>query len=158
MSVLQSLAGACLALLIAAAPALAFLPDERLPDPAQEARARALSKELRCLVCQNESIDSSNAELAQDLRVIVRERIAAGDTDREVLAFVVARYGDYVLMRPRLKGQTLLLWFGPALLLLVGAGAAMLFIRGQANARTRPLSVDEEAELARVLKDAEDNA
>ena len=158
MSARARLASAVLALFVAlfmgfAGPVWAFLPNERLPDPVQEARARALSKELRCLVCQNENIDSSNAELARDLRLIVRERIAAGDTDREVLDYVVARYGDYVLMRPRLKGETLLLWFAPAFLLLAGGGAAVWFIRAQARSRTRPFSAEEEADLSRVLKD-----
>src|SRR5262245_8738528 len=103
--------------LCALTPAGAVEPGEMLKDPALEARARRLSQELRCVVCQNQSIDESNAPLAHDLRVIVRERLAAGDSDAQVLAFVEARYGEFVLLRPRLKPQTLLLWLAPLLLL-----------------------------------------
>lgn len=109
-----------------AGPALAVEPGEKLADPKLEQRARALSAELRCLVCQNQSIDDSNAELARDLRIVVRERIAAGDSDREVMDFVVERYGDFVLLRPPFKPSTLLLWFAP-LLVLVGAVAFAFF-------------------------------
>ena len=115
-------------------PARAVQPDEILKNPALETRARKISQELRCLVCQNQSIDDSNAELARDLRVIVRERIAAGDSDGQVLAFVEKRYGEFVLLRPRLAPHTLVLWLAP-LLLLLGA-AAVLFRR----ARWRPAS------------------
>lgn len=104
-----------------------------LKDPALEARARHISQELRCLVCQNQSIDDSNAELARDLRVLVRERLAAGDSDAAVLAFIEARYGEFVLLRPRLSWHTLALWLTPFLLL---AGAAVALFR---NARWRPL-------------------
>ena len=125
---------ASIALVLALTPAHAVQPDEVLKDPALEARARSISQELRCLVCQNQSIDDSNAELARDLRVIVRERIAAGDSDGQVLAFVEKRYGEFVLLRPRLAPHTLVLWLAP-LLLLLGA-AAVLFRR----ARWRPAS------------------
>src|SRR5471032_2028905 len=111
------------ALLLALAgpsPAGAVQPDEILPDPALEARARALSKELRCMVCQNESIDDSDAPLAHDLRVLVRERITAGDTDNQVLDFLVARYGEFVLLKPRLSWHTAALWVLPPAVLLVG--------------------------------------
>jgi cytochrome c-type biogenesis protein CcmH len=99
------------------------LPAERLADPALEARARALSQELRCLVCQNQSIDDSNADLAHDLRVLVRERLVAGDSDANVLAYLTSRYGDYVLLRPPVKPATWALWFGPPALLLAGLAA-----------------------------------
>jgi cytochrome c-type biogenesis protein CcmH len=116
------LAAALLALIVIFTPAQAVEPGEMLKDPALEARARHISQELRCLVCQNQSIDDSNAELARDLRVLVRERLAAGDSDAAVLAFVEARYGEFVLLRPRLSLHTALLWSAPLLLL---AGAAL---------------------------------
>ena len=116
-----------LAILFLISPAHAVQPDEILKDPAFEARARHISQELRCLVCQNQSIDDSNAELARDLRVIVRERITAGDTDSQVLAFVEKRYGEFVLLRPRLAPHTLLLWLTP--LLLLGVVATVLYRR-----------------------------
>ena len=121
-----------LALLLAAAGAgHAVEPSEMLKDPALEARARAISKDLRCLVCQNQSIDDSNADLAHDLRLIVRERLTAGDSDQQVIAYLVARYGDFVLLDPPFKAKTLLLWGGPALVLLLGAGAIALAYRRQ---------------------------
>ncbi len=111
-----------LGLMWAAAPnALAVQPDEVLTDPALEARARVLSKELRCMVCQNQSIDDSDAPLARDLRLLVRERLVAGDTDAQVLDYLVARYGEFVLLKPRLNSRTMLLWFMPILVLLIGA-------------------------------------
>ena len=111
--------------LLCASPALAVQPDEILPDPALEARARELSRELRCMVCQNQSIDDSDAPLARDLRLLVRERLKAGDSDAQVLDFLTARYGEFVLLKPRLRWDTALLWFAPALVLLVGAGALL---------------------------------
>jgi cytochrome c-type biogenesis protein CcmH len=144
------------ALMLAAAPARAVVdPDEMLKDPAQEARARALSKQLRCLVCQNQSIDDSNAPLARDLRRLVRERIAKGDTDAQVIAFLVARYGDFVLLKPPVGPGTWLLWFGPGLFLL--GGAAFLWRRARLAQSRRedapaPLSDAERAALDRVLK------
>jgi len=134
------------------APAWAVLPDEILKDPALEARARHISRELRCLVCQNQSIDDSNAELARDLRIIVRERLSAGDSDGEVLAFVEKRYGQFVLLRPRFGLQTLLLWLAPVLLL---AGAVIVLIRrGRSQAGTpeaTPLTSAEQARLDELL-------
>ncbi|MBX9592473.1 MAG: cytochrome c-type biogenesis protein CcmH [Hyphomonadaceae bacterium] len=124
---------AVLCVLLILTPVHAVEPGEMLQDPALEARARKISQELRCVVCQNQSIDDSNAPLAHDLRVIVRERLTAGDTDGEVLAFVEARYGAFVLLRPRFKLETLLLWLTP--LLLLGA-AALLLLRAR---RRRPL-------------------
>ena len=106
-------------------PAFAVEPDEVLDDPALEARARALSSELRCVVCQSESIDDSNAPLAKDLRLLVRERLRAGDSDAEVIAFIRARYGDYVLLKPPVQGNTLVLWLTP---LALGMGAALILL------------------------------
>lgn len=124
-----------ISLMLAAGPALAVRPGEQLADPAQEARARRLSTELRCLVCQNQSIDDSDASLAVDLRRIVRERIAAGDSDQAIRDFLVARYGEFVLLKPTLSLQTILLWGLPGVALLLGAGAALsLFRRGRGGA------------------------
>jgi len=120
---------ACVAAMALSSPVLAVDPDEQLADPVLEARARAVSKTLRCVVCQSQSIDDSNASLAKDLRIIVRERIAAGDTNAQVTAYVVERYGDYVLLAPPLRGRTLLLWAAPLLFLLVGGGVAVVVIR-----------------------------
>jgi cytochrome c-type biogenesis protein CcmH len=139
------------------APAHAVEPGEMLQDPALEARARHISQELRCLVCQNQSIDDSNAELARDLRVLVRERLAAGDTDAAVLTFVEARYGEFVLLRPRLRWHTLLLWLTPLLLL---AGAAYALLRHTrrrlsptgAAPEPAPLSAAEQERLDELLK------
>jgi cytochrome c-type biogenesis protein CcmH len=136
--------------------AFAVMPDERLADPALEARARAISSQLRCLVCRNETIDDSSADLAHDLRVLVRERLQAGDSDRQVIAFVTARYGDYVLLNPPVKPETYLLWFGPAILLvLAGAGAALHVRRRRAaaEATAAPLSEEERRRLAALLQE-----
>ena len=145
-----------LILLLAALPAAAAIePGEMLDDPALEARARTLSKEIRCLVCQSESIDTSNADLARDLRILVRERLKAGDTDQEVLDYLVARYGDYVLLRPPLKLETVLLWFGPFIALFLGAGVVLSFARrgrGNADQEVAPLSAEERTRLARLLE------
>src|SRR5437899_9801100 len=119
-----------LALMLVASPrAVAVQPDEVLSDAALETRARTLSKELRCMVCQNQSIDDSDAPLARDLRVLVRERLQAGDSDREVTDFLVARYGEFVLLKPRFSAHTALLWLGPAAVLLIGALG--LFVLGR---------------------------
>ena len=135
--------------------AVAVTPAERLPDPALEARARVLSQELRCLVCQNETIDESNADLAHDLRVLVRERLVAGDSDRQVLDYLVKRYGDYVLLKPPVKPETYALWFGaPALLALGGIGLVLAQRRRRSAADpAAPLSAEEEARLQRLLKE-----
>jgi cytochrome c-type biogenesis protein CcmH/NrfF len=126
-----------------------------LADPALEARARDLSKGLRCLVCQNQSIDDSDADLARDLRIILRERLTAGDSDAQVIAFLTARYGDFVLLRPPVKPETYALWFGPvAVLLLAVAGVAMwLRRRGAAPAEPAPLTQDEQTRLAALARD-----
>ena len=137
---------------LVASAAHAIEPGERLSDPGQEARARALSAGLRCLVCQNQSIDDSNAPLARDLRLIVREQIAAGRSDKEVLDFVVARYGEFVLLRPPLGWHTLLLWLAPLLILLAAAMAIVMRMRAP-RAATPPLTPEEQARLDRILKD-----
>lgn len=118
-----------LVLLLTITSARAVNPDEMLPDPALEARARTIGQELRCLVCQNQSIDDSDATLARDLRVLVRERLTKGDSDQQVLDFVVARYGNYVLLKPPFQTDTLLLWLLPFGLMVVGLGAAFLYLR-----------------------------
>jgi len=143
-----------LLLLLLAAPAMAVLPDERLADPALEARARAISHDLRCVVCQNESVDDSNAPLARDIRLLLRERIVAGDTDDQAVQFLVARYGDFVLLRPPLRADTWLLWFGPFAVLALGAGAILLTLRRRAAiAAPPPLSAEEQARLDRLMRE-----
>lgn len=146
--------GALLVAGLTAASAFAVQPDEMLADPALEARAREISRDLRCLVCQNQSIDDSDASLARDLRILLRQRIAAGDSDEQARQFLVDRYGDYVLLKPPFKKTTLVLWFGPLLLLLGGAGAAIAVYRQR---RLKPaadtLSPEEKARLDRLLKD-----
>lgn len=136
-----------------AGAAHAVEPHEVMSDPKLEARARVLSQELRCLVCQNQSIDDSNAELARDLRVLVRERLAAGDSDKQVLAFVEARYGEFVLLRPPFNARTLLLWLTP--LLFLGVAGYLVFRRSSAHAAaaaTAPLSAEEQRRLDQLLK------
>lgn len=140
------------------AAVLAVEPGEALDDPALEQRARDLSLGLRCLVCQNQSIDDSNAPLAKDLRLLVRDRLKAGDSDGEVIDYVVARYGEFVLLRPRFSWRTLALWLGPFLLLAGGAFAIYRAQRRSANAepaRTAPvaLSSAEKRKLAKLLKE-----
>jgi len=133
-------------------PALALTPDEQLKDPALEARARAISAELRCLVCQNQSIDDSEAPLAMDLRTLVREQLTAGKSDTQVLDYIVERYGQFVLLKPRFEPETLILWGTPFAVLLV-AGAAMILRRrrGQVAPET-PLTEDEKRALDRALQ------
>jgi len=136
------------------APAHAVLdPREMLPDPAQEARAREIGRGLRCVVCQNQSIDDSNAELARDLRRIVRERIAAGDTDEDVTRFIVDRYGEFVLLRPPVNAMTVALWASPAVLFGLGALSAWLYLRQRRPSPAAPgeLSAEERARLTRLL-------
>ena len=140
------------------APAFAVQPDEVLKDPAMEARAREISKELRCLVCQNQSIDDSDAELARDLRQIVRERLLAGDSDAEIIAFLTARYGDFVLLRPPVKPATWGLWFGPLAVLLIAGGGIVLYLRRRSPRETAaaPLSAEERARLDALMREASD--
>lgn len=139
-----------------ASPAFAVLPDEVLSDPALESRARALSQELRCVVCQGENIDESNAGIARDLRLLVRDRLVDGDSDAQILDFVVARYGEYVLMRPTWIGANIILYIAGPLLLLFALIAGFFYLRGRASAQNvagADLSTDEEARLAEILKD-----
>ena len=142
-----------LILALAAPPALAVQPDEVLKDPTLEARARALSADLRCMVCQNQSIDDSDAPLARDLRILVRERLVAGDSDAAVKDFLVARYGDFVLLRPPLEWRTALLWAAPFVVLALGLAGALAAARrrGAAPAVT-PLSESERKALDEILK------
>ena len=143
-----------LALALLCAPAHAVLdPREVLADPAQEQRARDIGRGLRCLVCQNQSIDDSNADLARDLRRIVRERITAGDSDAEVVAFITDRYGDYVLLRPPVNAVTIGLWTAPALILLAGGAGALAYLRRRRRAappEAQPLSAEERARLRQL--------
>ena len=136
--------------------AWAIRPDEVLANPKLETRARTIGKELRCLVCQNESIDDSDADLAHDLRVLVRQRLLAGDSDRQVKQYIVARYGNYVLLKPPFDTETYLLWFGPLVLLLCGAGAAAIYYRRAPMAtETAPLSDDERRRLKALIDGSE---
>jgi len=148
------------AALIASPHALAVQPDEILKDPAQEARARELSKQLRCMVCQNQSIDDSDAPLARDLRILVRERLQAGDSNPQVLDFLVQRYGEFVLLRPRLHWRTALLWLAPPVL-LIGGGLVLFLLARRRSGGSSPdpalpqggaLTADEERRLARLMK------
>jgi cytochrome c-type biogenesis protein CcmH len=145
------------AALMAASPAHAVQPDEIMADPIKEARARELSKELRCMVCQNQSIDDSDAPLARDLRLLVRERINAGDTDRQVIDFLVARYGEFVLLKPRFNPHTVLLWLLPPLALMGGGIALWVYSERRRRAGTLAeesllkLSPEEEARLEKLL-------
>jgi cytochrome c-type biogenesis protein CcmH len=144
---------ALICVLLAASPAFAVMPDERLADPALEDRARIISKDLRCMVCQNQSIDDSDAPLAKDLRIIVRERLMAGDSNGEVIDFVVARYGEFVLLKPRISPHTVALWASPVLLVL--AGIAIIWSRRRARpgvaAAAGELTADEETRIAELL-------
>ncbi|MGC2414110.1 MAG: cytochrome c-type biogenesis protein [Stellaceae bacterium] len=138
---------------MAPGPAHAVRPDEMLADPLLEARAREVGSELRCLVCRNQSIDDSDADLAHDLRVLVRERIKAGDTDDQVIAYIRSRYGDFVLLRPPFEVGTLLLWGGPLLILIAGGVAIARFYRGTEKTAPPPLSAEERRRLASVLRE-----
>jgi cytochrome c-type biogenesis protein CcmH len=148
------LASLCLLAAIGLWPAHAVLPDEVMADPAKEARARSLSRELRCMVCQNQSIDDSDAPLARDWRLLVRERIAAGDSDSQVIDFLVARYGEFVLLKPRFERQTLLLWLVPPLVLFGGGVALWMHTRRRARGaaeQSTSLSAEEEANIAALM-------
>lgn len=139
---------------VLALPTAAVEPKEVLADPALEARAREISKELRCLVCQNQSIDDSNADLARDLRVLVRERLTQGDSDDQVLDYLVKRYGDYVLLKPPVKSSTYVLWFGPLVILILGIVGLFFFLRGRrpaAAVQTAALSEDEKRRIDTLL-------
>lgn len=136
-----------------AGAALAQIVDPPLADPALEARAIELHKQLRCLVCQNQSIHDSNAELARDLRVVVRERLAAGDTDQQAVQYLVARYGDWVLLRPPLKPATLLLWLGPLVILLLAGAGVTVFLRRTPGEAPAPLTDAERARVRELLRE-----
>ena len=148
---------ALLALLLLATPVHAVQPDEVLPDPALEERAREISKELRCLVCRNESIDDSNADLARDLRLLVRERLTAGDSNAQVKEFLVERYGEFVLLKPVFSIANAALWLAGPLVFLLGLGAAILYLRGRREGVVTDarLSAEEQAALDRIMKDGE---
>lgn len=138
-------------------PAHAVKPDEVLSDPALEARARALSAHLRCMVCQNQSIDDSDAELARDLRLLVRERITAGDTDEEVLDYLVSRYGEFVLLKPRLSFRNIALWATPVVVLIVGGITFFVYVRRRTAAPgiAAALTAEEQARLAKLLDETD---
>ena len=141
-----------LAAFLAPLPAFAVNPDEVLADPAMETRARTLSAELRCMVCQNQSIDDSNAELAKDLRLLVRERIKDGDSDEQVLDYIVSRYGEFVLLKPRFSIRTVLLWGAPVVLILAGGISMLVFARRRVGKPTGSrLTDDEQAKLDELL-------
>ncbi len=149
-----------LLLSLMASTALAVEPDEILTDLAMEGRAREISKELRCLVCQNQSIDDSDAPLARDLRILVRERLLAGDTDEETVSFIVDRYGDFVLLRPPFKASTLILWIGPALILISGIIGVGIWHRRRSaqdvTAVVAPLTVEEQDRLDGLMSQKKD--
>ena len=149
--VLRALALAVV-LAFSALPASAFNPDEVLKDPVLEARARDISAGVRCLVCQNESVDASNADLAKDLRLLIRERLVAGDTDQQVFDFLVSRYGEYVLLKPTFSGKNLLLWLLPVLL-VVGAGSALVVStrRKKTTPADKILTTEEQTRLKQIL-------
>jgi len=137
-----------------AAPVFAVQPDEMLADPALEARARALSKGLRCPVCQNENIDDSDAPIARDLRILLRERLTAGDSDAQAVEYIVDRYGEFVLFEPRATGANLLLWLAGPGMLILGGGIAFLWVRSRRNAGApAALTPEEEARLREILKE-----
>jgi cytochrome c-type biogenesis protein CcmH len=138
------------ALIVSAQWAHAVLPGEQLSDPKLEARARAISQELRCVVCQNETIDDSDAPLAHDLRVVLRERLKAGDSDAQAVDFIVRRYGSFVLLKPPFRGETLVLWLGPLFVLLAGGVGVTLYLRRRGDVVA--LSADEEARIEELLR------
>ncbi|MYM54068.1 cytochrome c-type biogenesis protein [Thalassovita mangrovi] len=145
-----------LALILVAAPVWAVQPDEILDDPALEARAREISKNLRCLVCRNENIDDSNAELARDLRLLVRERLVAGDSNEEAVAYIVDRYGEYVLLNPTARGANWMLWAAGPIMLIAGLGLGLVYLRRRGSApeqKVEALSDEEKARLAEIMDD-----
>lgn len=143
-------------LLLHASPGFAVEPNEQLKNPALEARAREISSELRCLVCQNETIDESNASLAHDIRMLLRERLTAGDTNEQAIKAIVNRYGDFVLLDPPVRPATYVLWFGPLAILLAGLGGGMAWLRRRAASRgPAPLNADERRRLDAMLREAD---
>ncbi|MCF6370490.1 cytochrome c-type biogenesis protein [Rhizobium halophilum] len=150
---IRTLVLALMLILCPVLPAFAVNPDEILADPVLEERARDLSAQLRCMVCQNQSIDDSNAELARDLRVLVRERLVDGDSDEQVIDYVVSRYGEFVLLKPRMSARTLLLWVAPVLLLAAGAIILLLMARGRLQpVAPAPLTAEEQARLEDLVR------
>jgi cytochrome c-type biogenesis protein CcmH len=147
---MRAIASALVLLSLFGGPAFAVQPDEILKDPVLESRARALSQELRCMVCQNQSIDDSDAPLAKDLRVLVRERLIAGDSDNQVMDFLVARYGEFVLLKPRFSPHTLLLWFAPFIFLIIGT-IGFLAARRRTGAPSPPQLTTEEQRRVNAL-------
>lgn len=142
-------------LMVGSAGAQAVLPSEQLADPKLEARALGITRDLRCVVCQNQSIDDSDAPLAHDLRVLVRERLSAGDSDRQARDYIVARYGHFVLLKPPFEPNTLLLWLGPALVLLLGGFGVWRYLSGREVAAERELNAEERARADALLRDSE---
>ena len=143
-----------LVLCLLAAPLAAVQPDEVLDDPALEQRARALSDGLRCPVCRNESIDESNAAISRDLRLLLRARLVAGDTDAEAMQYLVDRYGDYILLNPKVEGANILLWLAAPIMLILAGGIAFVTIRGRSTAATPDaLSTDEKRRLDQLMGD-----
>ncbi len=142
--------GVIMAVMLLATPVFAVQPDEVLPDPVMEERARDISAGLRCLVCRNESIDESHAELARDLRLLVRERLVAGDSNDQVVDFIVDRYGEYVLLRPTLTGSNVVLWLAPFALLLVGGALSLVYVRRRSVASAPTETALNDAEQARL--------
>lgn len=156
MALWLALAGVAPLSLVTAIPAYAVQPDEVLDDPDLEARARELSRGLRCMVCRNESIDESNAELARDMRLLVRERLVAGDSDQEVVEFIVDRYGEYALLKPTTGGANWLLWAAGPLMMLLALGVGFSYLRTRQSAtETGPgqLSDEEKVKLSKILED-----
>ncbi|MDV7339653.1 cytochrome c-type biogenesis protein [Terasakiella sp. A23] len=146
------------AAMIYSSPVLAVEPDEVMDDPTLEARAREVSKDLRCVVCQNQSIDDSNSQLAKSMRILVRKRIAEGATNQEVKDYLVSRYGDFVLLKPPVKTKTMILWFGPAIMILIGLAGITFYYRRRSKETVEttgaaPLSADEKARLEALLKE-----
>ncbi|MGJ8625371.1 MAG: cytochrome c-type biogenesis protein [Sulfitobacter sp.] len=142
-------------LMLLATPLMAVEPDEVLNDPVLEARARDVSKGLRCLVCRNESIDESNASLARDLRLLLRERLVAGDSDQQAVDFIVSRYGEYVLLKPDTRGANWLLWAAGPLMLLLAGGIGLMYLRGRSKGQKgsdTPLTDEEQARLRDILR------
>jgi len=151
----KRLSGLVLALALLAGPARAVLPQEQLSDPKLEARARHIGGELRCVVCQNQSIDDSDAALAGDLRIILRERLLAGDSDQQAIDFIVARYGSFVLLKPPFDGQTLFLWLGPFAALAIGGVGVGLYLRHRMQsglAAPAPLTAAEQDRLNQLFE------